>query len=247
MQALMLAAGLGKRLALYTKDNTKCMVEVAGSKLIDRAIEAIKKAGIKKFVIVTGYKADNLKQYILDNHAGELDFVFIENKDYATTNNIYSFYLAKDELIKDDTILLESDLIYDLDLIKDVNESDGDNIVVAAKHEPWMDGTCVTLDKNNNVSEFIEKKDLDLSNMDQYYKTVNIYKFSKEFVSKTYLPCLEEYMKKYGLNSYYETSLKEIVKLPGITLKTFLMNNRPWYEIDNPTDLEVANKLFLNR
>ena len=88
MQALMLAAGLGKRLAKYTKDNTKCMVEVAGEKLIDRAIRAIKNAGIKKFVVVTGYKADNLKNYILENHKGELEFVFIENKVYSTTNNI---------------------------------------------------------------------------------------------------------------------------------------------------------------
>ena len=98
MQALILAAGLGKRLAKYTKNNTKCMVEVAGKKLIDHAIASIKKADIKKLVIVTGYKADNLKNYVVENYKGQLDLVFIENKDYAKTNNIYSFYLAKDEL-----------------------------------------------------------------------------------------------------------------------------------------------------
>ena len=103
MQALMLAAGLGKRLAKYTKNNTKCMIEVAGKKLIDRAIEAVKNAGIKRFVIVTGYKGENLKKYVLDNHKNELDFVFIDNPVYDTTNNIYSFYLAKDELVKDES------------------------------------------------------------------------------------------------------------------------------------------------
>ena len=240
----MLAAGLGKRLAAFTKNNTKCMVEVAGSKLIDRAIEAIKKAGIKKFVIVTGYKADNLKQYILDNHAGELDFVFIENKDYASTNNIYSFYLAKDELEKDDTILLESDLIYDLDLIKDINDSDEINVVAVAKYESWMDGTCVTLNEDNSIHKFVEKQNMDPLKMDRYYKTVNIYKFSEEFVSKTYLPFLEAYMKIQGLNSYYETSLKYICQLPGISFKAFIMNDRPWYEIDDAQDLDIANVLF---
>ena len=240
----MLAAGLGKRLAKYTKNNTKCMVEVAHKKLIDRAISAIKKAGIKKFVIVTGYKGDNLKNYVLDNHKGELEFVFIENVDYASTNNIYSFYLAKKELEKDDTILLESDLIYDEDLIKDIVNTKENNIVAVAKYESWMDGTCVTLNEDNTIHKFVEKQYMEISKLDKYYKTVNVYKFSKEFVSKTYIPFLEAYMKIQGLNAYYETSLKYICQLPGISFKAFLMGDRPWYEIDDSQDLDIANVLF---
>ena len=244
MQALMLAAGLGKRLAKYTKNNTKCMVEVAGCKLIDRAIAAIKKAGIKRFVIVTGYKGDNLKKYILDNYSGQLDFVFIDNKDYATTNNIYSFYLAKEELKKDDVILLESDIIFDEDLIKDVLDSEDKDIVTVAKYESWMDGTCVTLDENNHIKKFIEKARFLYEFIDKYYKTVNIYKFSKEFVNNIYIPFLETYMKMYGLNCYYETPLKYICKLPEISFKAFTMDDRPWYEIDDAQDLDIANVLF---
>ena len=244
MQALMLAAGLGKRLAKYTKNNTKCMVEVAGTKLIDRAIEAIKKAGIKKFVLVLGYKGDNLKNYILEHHEGELDFVFIDNKDYATTNNIYSFYLAKDELAKDDTILLESDIVFDEDLIKDICEASDKNIVTVAKYESWMDGTCVLLDEEQYVTKFVEKQNMIISKLDSYYKTVNIYKFTKEFASLTYIPFLEAYMKIQGLNAYYETSLKYICQLPGMRLKAFLMGERSWYEIDDAQDLDIANVLF---
>lgn len=244
MQALMLAAGLGKRLAKYTKDNTKCMVEVAGQKLIDRAIAAIKKAGISRFVIVTGYKGDNLKKYILDNYSGQLDFVFIDNKDYATTNNIYSFYLAKEELKKDDVILLESDIIFDEDLIKDVLDSKDKDIVTVAKYESWMDGTCVTLDENSHIKKFIEKARFLYEYVDKYYKTVNIYKFSKEFVNNIYIPFLETYMKMYGLNCYYETPLKYICKLPEISFKAFTMDDRPWYEIDDAQDLDIANVLF---
>ena len=240
----MLAAGLGKRLAKYTKNNTKCMVEVAGQKLIDRAITAIKKAGIKRFVIVTGYKGDNLKKYILDNYEGQLDFVFIDNKDYATTNNIYSFYLAKEELKKDDVILLESDIIFDEDLIKDVLESEDKDIVTVAKYESWMDGTCVTLDENNHIKKFIEKARFLYEYIDKYYKTVNIYKFSKEFVNNIYIPFLETYMKMYGLNCYYETPLKYICKLPEISFKAFTMDDRPWYEIDDAQDLDIATVLF---
>lgn len=170
MQALMLAAGLGKRLAKYTKNNTKCMVEVAGKKLIDRAIEAVKKAGINRFVFVVGYKGENLKQYILENHKGEMEFVFINNDVYDKTNNIYSFYLAKDELEKEDTILLESDLIYDEDLIADIVKAEDKNVVAVAKYESWMDGTCVTLDTKDMVHKFVEKEFMKPDRLDQYYK-----------------------------------------------------------------------------
>ena len=240
----MLAAGMGKRLAKYTQNNTKCMVPVAGKKLIDRAIESLKIAGINRFVIVIGYKADNLKKYILENHKGEMDFVFIENKDYATTNNIYSFYLAKDELIKDDTILMESDVIYEPDLIKKMVEYKHQNIAAVAKYESWMDGTVVEADDDHNITSFIEKKDMDNSKLDRYFKTVNIYKFSVPFVRDVYIPFLEAYMKAYGMNSYYETTLKVLCMLKDFPVKAFYMRDIDWYEIDDAQDLSIATALF---
>lgn len=241
----MLAAGMGKRLAKYTSNNTKCMVEVAGEKLIDRAIRSIKKAGINRFVLVIGYQGENLKKYILEKHKGEMEFVFIENKDYATTNNIYSFYLAKEELIKDDTILLESDVIFEDDLVKKMVEFPCSDIAAVAKYESWMDGTCVTLEEDNTIHSFVEKANMKKEKMDRYYKTVNLYKFSVPFVRDIYLPFLEAYMKAYGLNAYYETTLKLLCMLPNVKLKAFLMNEIPWYEIDDAQDLSIANGLFL--
>ena len=240
----MLAAGMGKRLAKYTQNNTKCMVPVAGKKLIDRAIESLKIAGINRFVIVIGYKGENLKKYILENHKGEMEFVFIENKDYATTNNIYSFYLAKDELIKDDTILMESDVIYEPDLIKKMVEYKHQNIAAVAKYESWMDGTVVEADDEHNITSFIEKKDMDNSKLDRYYKTVNIYKFSVPFVRDIYIPFLEAYMKAYGMNSYYETTLKVLCMLKDFPVKAFYMRDIDWYEIDDAQDLSIATALF---
>ena len=244
MQALMLAAGMGKRLAKYTKDNTKCMVEVANEKLIDHAIRAIKKAGIKRFVIVIGYKGENLKKYILDKYQNELEFVFINNDVYNTTNNIYSFYMAKDELAKDDTVLLESDIIFDDNLIKEMCAMPEKNIVAVAKYESWMDGTCVTLNDDLTIKKFVEKQAMKVDQLDSYYKTVNVYKFNRDFVMGTYIPFLEAYMKIQGLNSYYETSLKYICQLPGMEFKAFLMGDRSWYEIDDAQDLDIANVLF---
>lgn len=240
----MLAAGLGKRLAKYTKNNTKCMVKVAGNRLVDYALKAAKNAKISRFVIVTGYQAENLTQYILKKYKNVFDFVFIKNEKYESTNNIYSFSLAKEELKKDDTILIESDIIFDEYLLKDLCDQKEKNIVVAAKYESWMDGTCVVLDKRNDVLRFVEKARFRYDCIQDYYKTVNIYKFSKEFLENTYIPYLETYIKKHGLNSYYEAPLKTICKLPHVSFKAFLMGNRCWYEIDDGQDLDIANVLF---
>ncbi len=245
MQALMLAAGMGKRLGKYTGNNTKCMVEVAGKKLIDRTIQAVEEAGIEKFILVIGYKGENLKNYILDNYASsKVKFEFINNKDYATSNNIYSFYMAKEYLEQDDTILLESDLIYDSSIIKRVVECEDKDLAVVAKYESWMDGTVVTCDENRNITQFIEKVDMDLRLSESYYKTVNIYKLSKEFSRSTYIPFLEAYMKAYGLNSYYETVLKVISHLSKTSLKAYYMGDLPWYEIDDAQDLDIATVMF---
>ncbi len=245
MQALMLAAGMGRRLGKFTNNNTKCMVEVAGEKLIDRAIDAIKIAGIKKFILVIGYEGANLQKYVLDKYGDcGIEFVFIDNKDYATSNNIYSFYMAKEYLEQDDTVMLESDLIYDKSIIKKVVDCADKDIAVVAKYESWMDGTVVTCDEERNIVEFIEKADMDLSLSEKYYKTVNIYKFSPEFAKGTYIPFLEAYMKAYGLNSYYETVLKVVAHLSKTSLKAFFMDDLDWYEIDDAQDLDIANVMF---
>ncbi len=245
MQALMLAAGMGKRLGKYTGDNTKCMVEVAGKKLIDRAIESVIFAGIKKMIIVVGYKGQNLINYINENYSKhEIEFVFIENADYAFTNNIYSFYLAKTFVENDDTILLESDLIYEKELIKNILQVPHKNVASIAKYKSWMDGTVVTCDDKGYITQFIDKADMDSNSFDKYYKTVNVYKLSKEFSKNIYIPFLQAYMHAYGLNSYYETTLKVVAHLAKTQLYGYEIGDMPWYEIDDSQDLDIANVLF---
>ena len=241
----MLAAGMGTRLAKWTKNNTKCMVEIDGVKLIDRAIEAVKLAGIKKMILVIGYQGQNLKDYILSTHKDDdIEYVFIENSVFKTTNNIYSFFLAKEELFKDDTILLESDLIYEPRIIKEMVEAPEKDIAAIAKYKLWMDGTCVTVDNKMNINAFVEKSEMKNSKITHYYKTVNIYKFSKEYLKNFYLPFLEAYMKAYGFGSYYETTLKMICQLKKGGIKGFDIKDTLWYEIDDGQDLDIATILF---
>lgn len=245
MQGLMLAAGMGKRLGKYTKGNTKCMLNVAGKTLIERAVEALKNVGINRLVMVVGYKSENLKKFISEN-IKDMEIVFIDNPDYDKSNNIYSLYLAKEWLEKDDTIMLESDLIYENKMIEELVKDKNKNVALVAKYEQWMDGTVVTLDDKNRITSFVEKKDFKFDRTDEYYKTVNIYKLSKEFSKNEYIPFLEAYMKAYGLNEYYELALKAIAHLSRSDLKALPIKNIKWYEIDDAQDYDIVNCLFAN-
>lgn len=243
MQALMLAAGMGRRMGKYTEAMTKCMVPIGGRTLLERAVEALKEAGIRKFVMVVGWEGDKLVEYIRQNISG-MEFEFIYNHDYAITNNIYSLYMAREQLAADDTILLESDLVYDKGLIRAMVEDPAENLVAVAKYEHWMDGTVTTLDEDGAIHEFIEKKHFHFSDAASYYKTVNIYKFSKEFSRSQYIPFLEAYITAYGKNQYYELVLKALAHLSHAKLKAYVLEHVRWYEIDDAQDLDIANTLF---
>lgn len=249
MQALILAAGMGKRLGKYTSDNTKCMLKINGKTLIERAIEALVDVGVKRLILVVGYKGKNVEKYLLQDCKNpkikEIDLVFIDNPIYDKTNNIYSLYLTVDEFKKDDTILLESDLIYEPELIQRIVKNKEKNLVSVAKYEQWMDGTVVKLcEETGNIVEFIEKSSFNYDEIDEYYKTVNIYKFSKQFINKKFIPFLSAYIKAYGENEYYELILKIIAHISRSSLKALDVSDLSWYEIDDSQDLDVATCLF---
>lgn len=243
MQALMLAAGMGKRLGRFTSGQTKCMVQVGGKTLLEHAAEALRRAGIRKLILVTGYAGDKLEAYARQTLT-DFELVFVDNPDYAVTNNIYSLYLAREEFMKDDTILLESDLIYDGDLIRRLVEDPRKDMVTVAKYESWMDGTVTLLDEDGVIREFVEKKDFRFDRAENYYKTVNIYKFSKDFAERLYIPFLHAYIRAYGMNQYYELVLKTLTRTPGAQMHAFEVGSMKWYEIDDAQDLDIANTLF---
>jgi len=243
MQALMLAAGMGCRMGDHTGALAKCMIRINGQTLLERAVEALKLAGISKMVIVVGWNSTQLKKTIQSSINGmELEFIY--NPDYATTNNIYSLYLAREQLGRDDTILMESDLVFDKELLRTVVQCPAQDLAVVSKYRPWMDGTAVTLTENGTISAFIEKQDIEPQNADLYYKTVNIYKFSRGFSEQSYIPCLEEYIGTHGKSQYYEMVLKELTKAGGVRLNALILDPRKWYEIDTKEDFARATSLF---
>ena len=191
MQAVILAAGMGRRLGELTKGNTKCMVEVNGVTLIDRLLGQLSALNLDRVVIVVGYEGQKLMDYIGNRFSDKFEVVFINNPIYDKTNNIYSLALAREQLVEDDTILLESDLIFDDRMFSLILNNPYPNLALVAKYQSWMDGTMVRIDEDCNIVNFIPKSAFKYSDVDQYYKTVNIYKFSKEFMVHKYLPFLD--------------------------------------------------------
>ena len=243
MQAIILAAGMGKRLGEYTKSNTKCMVPVNGTKLIDRSLMQLSRLNLSRVIIVVGFEGQNLMDYLGCEYNG-LKIEYVINPIYDKTNNIYSLALAKDLMQEDDTLLLESDLIYEDGLLDLLLDNPFPNLALVAKYETWMDGTMVCIDKEDNIVNFVTKAAFNYQNVDQYYKTVNIYKFSKEFSCTKYVPFLEAYSKSVGNNEYYENVLRIISFLNSHDLKALPVGNLKWYEIDDKQDLDIAEALF---
>ena len=243
MQGLILAAGMGKRLKELTQDNTKCMVKVNGVRLIDRVLGQLSKLGLKRTVIVTGYKGAELRKHVGRKWNG-MRIDYVDNPIYDKTNNIYSLALAADELVKDDTLLLESDLIFEDSIFAKVIEDPHPNIAVVDAFQSWMDGTCVTIDTHNCIKRFVPKKDFVYEDIPSYYKTVNIYKFSKGFSRDDYVPFLKAYSKALGDNEYYEQVLRVVALLDKPLMHALPLDGEKWYEIDDIQDLDIAESMF---
>lgn len=244
MQAIILAAGMGKRLGELTLNDTKCMVQVDGVRLIERTLRILDRKKLNRIILVVGYQYEHLVEFV-DSLNINTPIEYIVNDVYYKTNNIFSLALAKDKMVEDDTLLLESDLIFEERLIDLLIEDDRDSLALVDKFESWMDGTCIVVDKDDNITDFIQGKLLKYHEKEHYYKTVNIYKFGAGFSRNVYVPFLEAYAKVMGNNEYYEAVIKLILLLDKNTMKAKRLNGELWYEIDDIQDLDIAETLFI--
>lgn len=244
MQAIILAAGMGRRLGELTQGNTKCMISVNGVRLIDRMLCQLAALNLNRVVIVVGYKGQELVDYIGNRYDDQLKIEYAWNPVYDKTNNIYSLSIVKQQLQEDDTLLIESDLIFDDAMFGMILSNPYPNLALVAKYETWMDGTMVRIDADNNIVNFVPKKAFNYDEVDTYYKTVNIYKFSREFSEQVYVPFLDAYCRVMGNNEYYEQVLRVITLLDKADLKALPIGKERWYEIDDVQDLDIAENLF---
>lgn len=243
MQAIILAAGMGKRLKELTQNNTKCMIKVDGITLIERMLRQLEKLHLSRIVVVVGYEGKRLVDFI-NTLQPKTPIAYVDNPIYDKTNNIYSLYLAKEYLRKEDTLLLESDLIFEDAVLDELINDPRETLALVDKYESWMDGTCMKLDSNDRIEAFIPGSQFQFSENKDYFKTVNIYKFSKHFSETHYVPFLEAYVKALGDNEYYEQVLRVITMLDAPEIQAKRLSGQRWYEIDDVQDLDIATTLF---
>ncbi len=243
MQGIILAAGMGKRLKELTEHNTKCMIEVNGTTLIERMLRQIDARNFSRIIIVVGYQKDALIDFI-DTLNIRTPVTFIENPVYESTNNIYSLSLTKDLFREEDSILFESDSIFEDAILDELLNDETETLALAGKYESWMDGSRVELNSDHEITRYVPENEFKYTEDIYYYKTVNIYKFSRSFINEHYLPYLESYLKEEGNNHSYEQVLKVLTDSSDVRIKAKIVTDKKWYEINDIQDLELASIIF---
>lgn len=243
MQSIILAAGLGSRLGELTKEYTKCMVKINGITLIERMLRQLDRYGMDRIIIVTGYKGDILKDYV-QNLGINTPVVFVDNSDYRHTNNIYSLWLTREFLEEMDSLVLESDMIFEDRVIEKMLAVDNGCGTFVARPRPWMDGSIVKLDKDNNIVYFVDDEEVKRIDPSYYHKIVSIYKFKKRYVSEKYMTYLNEYVKKNKDNNLYESLLKVIDLDVEKKIPAEILDEEQWYEINDIQDMDIAESMF---
>lgn len=243
MQAVILAAGKGTRFKEMTAEKPKCMVEVNGETLIHRLLRQLDGLNLARIVIVAGYKAEVLKQHLATFSFGTpIEFIINDTFDHA--NNIISVQKAAKVLANDDTLMFESDLIVSDSAIEQLTAPQASDFAVVSPLQSWMDGTCVRIDDEGHIVNFVPKNQVDRKHTSGLFKTVNVYRLSAEYSRTKFVPYLEAQVVAFGGNSYYETVLGTLVAIDPTGLRAVELSPDDWYETDDVQDLHIAEIKF---
>ncbi len=245
-RALILAAGRGNRLQPLTADIPKCLVEIGGESLLERALRALASQDVVEAVIVVGYKGGVIRDRLGSRFAG-IDIRYVEAPDYATTNNIRSLWDARDYLDQD-LLLLEADIAFDPTVIASLLNNPGNSIAVAPYHRT-LSGTVVRRDSHGRVTEFTLGADQDKRfNTNHTFKTVNIYLLREKLLRKEILPRLCRAIDAGQVQDYYESIFRDCVDDKTLVdLAAIDVSASRWCEIDDDRDRDAAEFLFMER
>lgn len=207
MQAIILAAGLAKRLRPLTDTTPKCLLEVNGKNLLHRTMENVIANGITNFVFVTGYRENMIKNYLKENFS-DYKIQFLSNPDFANNNNSYSLWMTKNFITKD-VILLDSDILFDKGIIKELLDSQHENCL-AVNFETELDEEQikVVLDDNKKILEISKVTDLKKS----AGESIGIEKFSLDFMDELYKVLDRKIINERNVNEFYEKSFEEVIQ-----------------------------------
>ncbi|MBL4888421.1 MAG: phosphocholine cytidylyltransferase family protein [Candidatus Lindowbacteria bacterium] len=233
--ACLLAAGTGSRLYPLTDSVPKCLTEVNGVPILRRLVDNLSQQGFKRLVIVVGHFENQIREFLGHYDCG-LNVDYITNPLFKTTNNIYSLWLVRDT-IKEPFLLVESDLIFDSQMITELLHPDK---IAVSRILPWMKGTTITMKSSRRLSAFCLDGIADIKSSS--YKTVNICSLSAASWRKVF-DRLDQYIADGRVNDYYEVIFKEMVTEGSLSFECVLFDAKRWYEIDSMADLNEAEHI----
>jgi NDP-sugar pyrophosphorylase family protein len=244
MKGLILAAGMGTRLDPLTRDCPKCMVHVAGRPMMEFQLDALRRAGIRHCTIVLGYMADSVRDYFGTEYKG-VRLSYVENADYAKTNNLYSFLLAKAGF-DDDLVLLEGDLVFDDRLVSQLVGTSEKNVAIVDQFRSDMDGTLILAQDGIATSMVLKADQGPGFDYSPALKTVNIYKLSRETLIDSIVPEMESFITEGRTDQYYEAAFASLIELGRMNMAIMHTEKSKWAEIDTLDDLREAEKMFVS-
>lgn len=238
-QAVLLAAGVGRRLRPLTDERPKCLVPVGDLPLIDRLIAQLSACGIRRFVVATGYRADDLRHHLLARWtAPDLELRFVDNPDHATTNNLVTLWRCR-QAVDADPLIVETDLVLAPETMSEVATRQ-----TAAAISPYtdeMDGTSVTIDATRTITQMHVGRDGSAARGG--FKTVNLTRFSHRDWTRTIVPRLAACNARGERDRYYEHVIADALAAGHLTMEGVVVPPDGWAEVDTVDDLRRAEAL----
>jgi choline kinase len=241
MKAVILAAGIASRLRPLTDNTPKCLLQVGDKKILELTIDNIIANNIDDIIIVTGYLEQQIKSFVTEKYP-QLNVTYIYNEVYDSTNNIYSLWLAKDSLTGDEMLLMDSDIIFDKDIIAKLLASGYDNCLALKRHNVQDEEIKVKAGKNGRVLEI--GKEVKLS--EAIGESIGIEKFGAGTLQKLFAILDRKIIIDKMVNQFYEAAFEELVE-KGSDIFTVDTTDFICMEIDTAADLEAAGKLLLKQ
>lgn len=236
--AIILAAGTGNRLFPLTETQPKPLTPVHGCSIVERLVAGLVEVGVTKVAVVVGHLGDQIEARLAAAFPG-LDFEFIPNPKYLTTNNIYSLWLTR-HLFDRDFLLLESDVVCDVAILAELaSRPEGSSACLISPKAFYMDGACVKITGYPpRVTPPEQVPDAEIGS--GYYKTVNFYRISSRFASEWLSNHLRQCVESGKLSGYYETAFATAIAAGIEIFDAVITPPTGWFEVDNLNDLDIA-------
>lgn len=240
MKAVILAAGVASRLRPLTNNTPKCLLDVGNKKILERTIDNILDNGINDIIIVTGFLKDMIEDFVNAKYQS-VNFTFLHNDVYASTNNIYSLWMCKDAIAGEDMLLMDSDIVFEAAIIKRLIESDYKDCLALNDHELGDEEMKLIVDSENAITDISKI----CSIKDAIGESVGIELFSNELLVSLYSE-LDVMVKEEGLvNVFYELAFERIIK-KGTKMYPVNVTDLYSMEIDTVEDYETVSNEVKN-